>query len=255
MKNEIQKEQKETLSTEDIMSIALRDYIRGVRDQTFVCRDDGYKDREPIERYLRSYSEWTDVERTMLDRVTGRILEIGCNIGEHLRYLQGRGLDAVGIDISSGAVKMAAERGVKNVFLMDARKMTFEDKTFDAVLILYYGFGLGGTLVNQQKMLQDIFRITTDKCTVIGSSIDALQTIDPRHLAYQDYNKERGKAYGDITQVTLRMQHKDKFGDWYDLLFVNPAGLAKLVRDTDWKISEIIPEKKGGRAWYYILRK
>jgi len=249
------KKTEQEILAKDVMKIALRDYISGVRDETFVHRDDGYRDREPIERYFKTYNDWTEVEKILLNSVKGRVLEIGCNIGEHLRYLQEKGLYAVGIDISPGAVELAKEREVKNVFLMDARKMTFKDKSFDTVLILYYGFGLGGTIDNQKKMLKDIYRITTDNGKIICSSIDALKTEHPCHIAYQDYNKRRGKAYGNITQVTLRIQHKNKFGRRYDLLFINPEGLSQLVKNTGWKISEVIPEKKGGRAWYYILRK
>jgi len=246
---------KQKILAQDVMEIALRDYIKGVRDETFVHRDDGYRDREPIERYFKTYNDWTEVEKKLLDEIKGRVLEIGCNIGEHLRYLQEKGLYAVGIDISPGAVKLANKRGVKNVFLMDARKMTFSEKSFNVVLILYYGFGLGGTIEGQRKMLKDIYRITTEDGKIICSSIDALKTDNPLHIAYQDYNKKRGKAYGNITQVTLRVQHKNNFGEWYDLLFINPKGLSQLVNNTGWKISKIIAEKKGGRAWYYILSK
>ncbi len=249
------KKEGQEILTHDIVGMALRDYISGVRNETFVHRDDGYRDREPIERYFKTYNEWTEVEKLLLNKVKGRILEIGCNIGEHLRYLQEKGFDAVGIDISPGAVELAKERGVKNVFLMDARKMSFEDESFSTVLILYYGFGLGGTIDNQKKMLKDIYRITTEDAEIFCSSIDALKTDHPQHIAYQEYNKKKGKAYGNITQVTLRIQHKNKFGRWYDLLFINPEGLSQLVRNTGWRISKIIPEKEGGRAWYYILSK
>jgi SAM-dependent methyltransferase len=57
------------------------------------------------------------------------VLEIGCNVGEHLRYLQEKGIGAYGIDISEGAVELAKEREVKKVFLMDARNMNFQIKT------------------------------------------------------------------------------------------------------------------------------
>ena len=96
----------------------------------------------------------------------------------------------VGIDISPGAVELSKEKGVKNVLLMDARKMTFPEKSFNMVLILYYGFGLGGTIAGQKKMLRDIYRITTDDGKIICSSIDALKTDNPQHITYQDYNKK-----------------------------------------------------------------
>ena len=246
-------ETKETAKV-DILGLALRDYLGGVRNQSFVHRDDGFSDREPIERYFKTFTEWSPVEQKLLAELSGTVLETGCNRGEHLRYLQERGVDAFGVDICPGAVQLAQEAGIKNCLLMDARRLNFERK-FDTVLMLYYGFGLGGTVDGQKELLRNLHRLTTEHGRIIASSIDALKTTVPQHLAYQEFNRQKGKAYGNVTQVTLRLQHQDYFGDWYDLLFVNPAGMAELISGTGWKLTKAIPEKEGGRAWYYILDK
>jgi len=238
----------------DVLGLALRDYLKGVHNQTFIDRDDGFSDREPIERYFKGFAEWSQVEQKLLAGLEGTVLEIGCNRGEHLRYLQERGVETGGIDISPSAIQLAQEVGVKNCLLMDARKINFERK-FDTVLMLYYGFGLGGTIEDQRQLLQRLYCLTTKNGQIIASSIDALKTNVPQHLAYQDFNRRKGKAYGDITQVTLRLRHLNFTGNWYDLLFVNPNGLTDLVSGTDWQTAEMIPEKEGGRSWYYVLRK
>ena len=240
--------------TKDVLGLALRDYLKGVRNQTFIDRDDGFSDREPIERYFKDFAEWNQTEQKLLASLEGTVLEIGCNRGEHLRYLRERGLKTTGIDISPGAVQLAQQAGDKNCLVMDARKIKFERK-FDTVLILYYGFGLGGTIKAQRQLLQRLYRLITENGQIIASSIDALKTNAPQHLAYQEFNRQKGKAYGDVTQVTLRLRHLHFTGNWYDLLFVNPNGLINLVSGTDWQIAEVIPEKEGGRAWYYVLRK
>lgn len=239
----------------DILLKDLRDYMKGITDKNFVYRDDGFFDREPIERYFKEHDEWPEVEKKLFERVKEPVLETGCAIGEHLRYLQKKGLDATGIDISPGAIEIAREMGTKNCLVMDARKMNFEDKKFKTVLMLYYGFGIGGTIRGQKKLLGDLYKITDEDGQVICSSLDALNTTNPKHLAYQNFNKERGKVYGDVTQITLRIKHDKDFGDWYNLLFVNPKGLNKLVEGTKWKVEQVIPEKEGGRAWYYVLVK
>ena len=84
----------------DVLGIALKDFLNGIKGETFVERDDGHKDIEPIERYFKGYNEWAEVEREIIDKIKGKVLEIGCNVGEHLRYLQEKGIDAYGIDIS-----------------------------------------------------------------------------------------------------------------------------------------------------------
>jgi len=42
----------------DVLGIALKDFLKGMKGETFVERDDGYKDAEPIERYFKGYIEW-----------------------------------------------------------------------------------------------------------------------------------------------------------------------------------------------------
>lgn len=254
IENDNSMKEKTNKVVKDIMGEALRDYINGIRNITFIHRDDGLCSREPIERYFKDYQQWNMIEQKILNTINGSVLEIGCNIGAHLNYLQNRGINTVGIDISSGAITIAKERGIKNCSIQDARKMAIEKK-FDTILMLYYGFGLGGTIGEQEKLLKRLYQKTTPSGQIVCSSIDALKTDDPQHIAYQKFNKTHGKVYGDITQTTMRMQHGDKFGEWYDLLFINPNGLFKLVRNTGWKINQTIPEKEGGRAWYYILGK
>lgn len=237
----------------DILGKAILDYMKGIRGKTFVIRDDGFKSREKIERYFKYYSEWSKVEREILDSIEGPVLEIGCNIGMHLKYLkEERGLEVCGIDISPTAIMIARKNGL-NCYVMDARRMIFSKKYFKTILILYYGFGLAGTIEEQKNMLRDIYKITTDDAVLIASSIDPLATNNPVHLAYQEFNKERGKPYGDITQVTLRIKHDDEFGDWYNLLFINPNGVKKLLEGTGWKLEKAIQENE--RAWFYIIRK
>ena len=248
-------ERKEEESvTPDILGKALQDYMEGIGEgQTFVLRDDGFRSPERIGRYFQEYSEWPEVERRLLDNVVGgRVLEIGCNVGKHLKYLKGRGLEVVGIDISPGAVAIAREGGI-DCRLMDARKMDFEKGGFNTVLILYYGLGLAGTIEEEIKMLSELHRITAPDGRVICSSIDASRTDDPRHLAYQEFNRRKGKPWGNITQVTLRIEHCEEIGGWYDLLFINPDGLRQLVKDTGWRIEQAIPQTKEAQRWFYVL--
>lgn len=55
-----------------------------------------------------------------LDQCKGPTLDVGCGAGRLAGALAGRGIEAMGIDISSEAIRMALERGVmavhKNVF-------------------------------------------------------------------------------------------------------------------------------------------
>jgi SAM-dependent methyltransferase len=64
-----------------------------------------------------------------------RILEIGCSGGLLLRELRQQGYEHVtGIDISPAAVERCRARGIKDVHVMDAQRLTFENGQFDALI-------------------------------------------------------------------------------------------------------------------------
>ena len=107
----------------DLLGEALLQFRNDKKPEIFIERDDGFIAREKIERYFYTYEKWPEAERKILDSIKGPVLEIGCNIGMHLKYLkEKRGLEVFGIDISEGAVKIARSLGL-NCSVIDARKI------------------------------------------------------------------------------------------------------------------------------------
>jgi ubiquinone/menaquinone biosynthesis C-methylase UbiE len=72
-------------------------------------------------------------------RLAGRALDVGCGTGEHVLMAAEAGCDAVGIDISSTAIRLAEakaeERGTPARFIVgDARQLESLGEKFDVVL-------------------------------------------------------------------------------------------------------------------------
>jgi SAM-dependent methyltransferase len=68
-------------------------------------------------------------------RSDSRILEAGCGGGALLAFLQERGHDAVGVDISQEAVDLAAETAARcRVLQADAARLSFPDHSFDRLV-------------------------------------------------------------------------------------------------------------------------
>jgi SAM-dependent methyltransferase len=66
-----------------------------------VERDDGYVDASGGQfDYLAPYKKWPKFEQQAIRLAKGKTLDIGCGGGRVLLYLQEKGLDAVGVDIS-----------------------------------------------------------------------------------------------------------------------------------------------------------
>jgi ubiquinone/menaquinone biosynthesis C-methylase UbiE len=72
-------------------------------------------------------------------RLGGRVLDVGCGTGEHALMAAQAGCDAVGIDISTTAIRLAEakarERGTRARFEVgDARQLESPGEQFDTVL-------------------------------------------------------------------------------------------------------------------------
>jgi SAM-dependent methyltransferase len=72
-------------------------------------------------------------------RLGGRVLDVGCGTGEHVLMAAEVGCDAVGIDISSTAIRLAKakaeKRGIAARFVVgDARRLDSLGEHFDTVL-------------------------------------------------------------------------------------------------------------------------
>ncbi len=50
-----------------------------------------------------------------MEFVNGRVLDVGCGAGRHSLYLQKKGFDVLGIDVSPLAVKVCRLKGVKKL--------------------------------------------------------------------------------------------------------------------------------------------
>jgi hypothetical protein len=78
---------------------------------------------------------------------------------------------------------------------------------------------------------------------VIASGVDPYDTTEPLHLAYDRWNRERGRMGG---QIRMRVRHEALVGPRFDHLFLSrparPArpALAALVEGAGWRIARLI---------------
>lgn len=69
---------------------------------------------------------------------SAKVLDIGCGPGTFTKYLLEKGFDVEGIDLSSEMLRIAEEKVPQTKFTqMDMRKLTFEDGSFDGLLVAY----------------------------------------------------------------------------------------------------------------------
>ncbi|WP_232668476.1 class I SAM-dependent methyltransferase [Pseudonocardia sp. TRM90224] len=207
-----------------------------------VERDDGWISVADIAAYLAPIEEWTDVERQLCERATGRVLDIGCGAGRHASALIDRGLDVIGIDPSSGAVAVCRQRGVRAV-RGDACRPPAELGPFDTFLLLGWNLGLLGSTRNAASVFDALASVAAPGARILGIGADPHGSTDPDHLARLDANRERGRLPG---QFRIRIRHERLATPFFDFLYCSPTELRGLTEGTPWRVTDVLSADPSG---------
>jgi len=233
------------MSSEKPFGKGLIAYHHGDRTPYRIHRDDGYAEDINFDGYFSEHDDWPKCEKDALREAKGTVLDIGCGAGRHSLWLQQKGLKVTAIDTSPEAIEVAILRGVKDCKVMSGLQLSFDQTSFDTVLLLGNNFGIAGNPEDTKKMLQDIYTITTLDGKIIASSRDPAVTDNPAHLKYHELNRQRGRPIG---QVTIRIEYKGELGDWFDLLLVSPSDMARIAEAAGWKMVRLFKENAGYAA-------
>ncbi len=231
---------------EDVWGQWLRDCYESGPVPITIRRDDGHCDTACFAgAYLAAPPE---VEEELLGRLSGRVLDVGCGPGRHLLWLQQHGVEAVGIDVSPGAVEVARARGCRDVRLMDVHELGFPEDSFDGVVILGGNLNLGGTAEGLARMLGGLQRVVRPGGLLIGQGRDPLITSNPAHLAYHEVNRRAGRPPG---QARVRVEYRGAASEWFWLLLPERDRLAGVLEATGWEGLEWHGEPDA--AGYYVV--
>ncbi|MFG3225329.1 class I SAM-dependent methyltransferase [Kitasatospora sp. NPDC048194] len=232
--------------SEDPHALAMYDYLHGLFQPPFrYLRDDGVATEDPIERRFEPPERFRDYERRAFEKAAGRTLDIGCGAGKHLWPLQRAGIEAHGIDISPLAVRICRDRGLTDVSVMDAMELDYPGGHFDSILLFSNGLAMGGTPAGVERLLTECHRVSAPGGRILLTNTDVSRTEDPRNIAYQRANRERGDLPG---RVRLRSWYRDQVSEEFDWLFMSPEELTAAARATGWRVAEVDGTPWGGYA-------
>lgn len=235
----------------DVFGQALMDFLEGkLKGALIIRRDDNFFSEHKIEKYFSDYLMWPDYEREILKSVKGKVLDIGAGAGRHSIWLQKRSFDVTAIDISPLCAEVMKRRGLKKIKLMSIQSISFPEKSFSTILLMFNNFGITGTLQGTKKMLKDIYKITTPDGIIISTIRDPLKTEEPKHLEYHERNIKKGKPPG---QVLIRDEYGGEKSDWYEILMLSPKELEGQIKGTGWAIDKLIDGSNG--EYGVILKK
>lgn len=225
-------------------------YLKTKSGFEIIERDDGYIDIGSLQGYFAEYKDWPKHVKQAIKYVQGRVLDIGCGAGRHSLYLQGKGFDVLGTDVSPLAIKVCKQRGLKKVKVIPITQLNPKLGKFDTIILLGNNFGLFGSFNRAQKLLKKFYTITSDNARIIAETNDIYQTSDPDHLWYHKFNKKRGRMSG---QLRFRIRYKKYTTPYIDYLMVSKPELQRILDGTGWKVKRFIDSR--GSQYIVIIEK
>jgi hypothetical protein len=82
-------------------------------------------------------------------------------------------------------------------------------------------------------LLHRLHSMTSAHTRLLAESNDVYQTDDLTHLAYQAYNRQRGRMSG---QIRMRSRYRKLIGPWFDYLMVSKPEMEAILDGTGWQI-------------------
>jgi SAM-dependent methyltransferase len=222
---------------EDVTGHMLWAYYQGREVYDVWERDDGYISVESPKAYFSEYEDWPSHQKKAMEFVKGRVLDIGCGAGRHSLYLQKKGFDIMGIDISPLAVKVCRVKGLKKAEVMSIEEADFKPGSFDTIIMLGNNFSLFGSLKKARRLLKKVRSITSEDALIIAETRDPFATDNTAYLEYYALNRKRGRMSG---QLRGRGRFEKYIGRWSDWLMVSKEEMETVIRGTGWKVRRFI---------------
>jgi SAM-dependent methyltransferase len=224
---------------QDAFGQALYDYYQGEPIHEILERDDGFISvgKEDLNSYFSPYSQWPSSLKQAIGYANGKTLDIGCGAGRAAMYLQRKGFDVTGMDISPLALKVSRLRGLKKTKVLSITDLQPGMGPFDTLVLFGNNFGLLGGFNRARRLLKIFFKMTSPAARIIAQTLDPYKTSCREHLDYHRRNRAKGRMGG---QIRMRCRYRNLIDPWFDYLFVSKKEMKEILEGTGWKVIKFI---------------
>lgn len=206
----------------DIYGNALLDFHKtGKADVLWLHNSYDEPEEMPIEVFFRGEDDMPEIELKALGLCKGSVLDVGAGVGSHALLLDKKGVDVTAIDISSTAVAIMQERGVKKPMLKDFFSIV---EKYDTLLFMMNGIGLTGTLQGFENFLETAKNILNKNGQLLFDSSNISYLYDNMPMPENQY-------FGEISYC---YEYKEQKGDWFNWLYIDPTTLQRLSKQHGW---------------------
>ena len=183
--------------------------------ELFFESDISERDVYPLDYFFRGFDQMPRIEQIALEHCKGSVLDIGAGAGNHSLYLQKQGFDITALDSSKEVVGICRTRGINRCICQEI--LSYNDRTYDTLLLLMNGIGIAGTLDKLPKFLEHLKSLLNPDGQILVDSSDLRYMYDsadngailvPAHMNY----------YG---QLRCRVSYKDQISEEFDWLYLD----------------------------------
>ena len=228
---------------QDAFGHEVMDYFNGAKVVEIIERDDGtlHTTSGPAS-YFAPFRKWHPPERAAMRYVRGKVLDVGSGAGRIALHLQKHGHEVMCLDNSPLALEVCRLRGAKPTVGMSVYQVSRSLGPFDTILMMGGNLGLLGDAETGRRLLERFRRVTNPKARIIGVTRDPYDTNEPRHLAYHERNRRRGRRPG---QIRMRVRYLNYKSPWFDYMLQSREELGTMLESTGWHLRRTIDSDVG----------
>ena len=236
--------------TWDVHGHTMWDAWKNKESYDLVERDDGFIDYIPGSSYLANFEDWPQIERRAMGLARGRVIDLGCGAGRVSLHLQHMGYDVLGFDVSTLALKVCRERGLRKTRRGSIHDLEFPRNSFDTAIMFGNNFSLLGTPTRGMRILKRMHQILSEGGLILAETLDPYDTVEQAHLAYHRMNRKKGRLPG---QVRMRVRYRQYATPWFYWLLLSRNEMGELARRAGFEVAEFIDPS--GPRYIGVLRK
>lgn len=205
----------------------------------YVERSDGYIDAMPHAVYFTTPDEWPAPDLACLERLEGRVLDVGAGAGRATLAARARGHDVTALDVSPGALEACRRQGIEDVFLGTTADLLVErpGERYDTFVLLGNNIGLLQGPAQAPGFLNELRALARPGARIVGTAGHIYKTNNPEHFEYHDRNRSLGRLPGELR---LRTRFGRLASEWFDYLFASPEELAGVIAPAGWELADVV---------------
>ena len=238
---------------QDAFGQMVMDFYHGNPAVEIIEREDGFiSTTAGPQAYFSPFEDWPAHLQAGVGYVQGRCLDIGCGAGRLGLHLQSLGLPVLGIDISPLALNVCHLRGYANTANLSITRISRKLGQFDTVCMFGNNFGLFANPRRARYLLKRLRGMTSSHARLLAESNDIYQTDDSDHLAYQAFNRQRGRMSG---QIRIRSRYRKLIGPWFDYLMVSKQEMEQILEGTGWRAVRYLDHPERPSVYLAVIEK